>query len=89
MSIFFYKTRDQLQYTPLTYELPKHTAIEFKLKVKNALDVQVIDLHTQRWTRLTRYNNLFMGRVNIGSSPVVVVAQFAKDSKYLTLLQYR
>ncbi|NBD16623.1 MAG: transglutaminase [Cyanobacteria bacterium] len=75
-------------YTPLTYQLPNHKMVEFKLKVQNAIDIQVLNTETNEWTQLTRLDDLFMEKLKVGDSPVKVVAQFPGDPRYWTLVEY-
>lgn len=75
-------------YSPLTHELPKKQSIEFKLKIENAIDVQVLNVETNQWTQLTRYDNVFMGKVKVGYQKTQVVAKFPGDSRYWVLLEY-
>jgi len=62
--------------------------VEFKLKVQNAIDIQVLNTETNEWTQLTRLDDLFMGKSKVGDSPVKVVAQFPGDPRYWTLVEY-
>ncbi len=83
-----FQENDGYLYSPLTGELTANQTVQFKLKVENAVDVQVIDVARNRWTKLTRLDNLFMGNVKVNNSLIAVVAQFPNDSRYWTLLQY-
>ncbi|MDR9402392.1 MAG: transglutaminase domain-containing protein [Halothece sp. Uz-M2-17] len=75
-------------YTPLNYQLPKNQRVNFKLKIQNATDIQIINTATNQWTQLTRFDQLFIGTAKVGNSPMKVVAQFPGDRRYWTLLEY-
>ena len=75
---------------PVQKYLPSHESINFKLKVPNAVEVQVIDKSSNKWTQLTAYSNdLFAGDAFVSSGKVHVVAQFPGDERYWSLVEYK
>ena len=75
--------------TPVQKYLPSNKSVNFKLKVPNAISVQVIDKSSNDWTKLTAYSNdVFGGKAFVRSGKVHVVAQFPGDERYWSLVEY-
>ncbi|MBR8827455.1 MAG: transglutaminase [Gomphosphaeria aponina SAG 52.96 = DSM 107014] len=73
---------------PLTKKLPSNQSVYFQLNVPKALEVQVIDQTSNKWTKLTRSGNQFSGNAFVGSGKVQVTAKFPGDEKYWTVVEY-
>ena len=74
---------------PLERNLPDDREIYFSLKVPLAIDVQVVNTKTNRWTALEGYGDYFQGYVDMESGQNIVVAKFPEDDRYWHLLEYQ
>ena len=74
---------------PLTADLQPNWSTAFNLNVPQAIDVQVVNTNTQKWTPLNGYGTYFTGNVDIQSGNTVVVAKFPEDDRYWQLLEYQ
>ena len=75
--------------SPLEGSLVTQNSAYFKIKVDNAIDVQVVDQVTKKWHKLDRYGNVFAGNVPVKYSPVVVLAKFERGNRYWALVEYK
>lgn len=75
-------------YTPLNKYLPANQFAYFQIEVPNALDVQVIDVSSNKWIKLTRSGNIFTGNVLVSSNKIQVSAKFLGNNDYWTLVEY-
>ena len=73
---------------PLSADLAPDWSTYFNLIVPQALDVQVINVDTNRWTPLHSYGDYFSGSVEIESGKTAVVAKFPGDEQYWQLIEY-
>lgn len=74
---------------PLQADLQANWSTYFNLIVPEAIDVQVINIATERWTPLKGYGNYFAGHVDIKAGNTAVVAKFLEDEQYWQLVEYR
>ena len=74
--------------SPLNKNLPVNQLAYFQIEVPNALDVQVIDVSSNKWTKLTRSGDVFTGNVLVSSNKIQVSAKFLGDDNYWTLVEY-
>lgn len=80
--------RNSYLYTPLNKYLPANQFAYFQIEVPNALDVQVIDVSSNKWIKLTRSGNIFTGNVLVSSNKIQVSAKFPGNNNYWTLVEY-
>ena len=74
---------------PLTGNLNPNWSTYFNLVVPQAIDVQVVNTATNKWTPLNGYGNYFAGNVDIKSGKTVVIAKFPEDDRYWQLVEYQ
>ncbi|PSM48468.1 hypothetical protein C7Y66_14235 [Chroococcidiopsis sp. CCALA 051] len=74
--------------SPLNKSLPVNQLAYFQIEVPNALDVQVIDVSSNKWIKLTRSGDVFTGNVLVSSNKIQVSAKFLGDDNYWTLVEY-
>ncbi len=74
---------------PLTADLKPNWSTYFNLVVPQAIDVQVVNTDTKKWTPLNGYGNYFAGNVEIKSGKTVVIAKFPGDDRYWQLVEYQ
>jgi transglutaminase/protease-like cytokinesis protein 3 len=75
-------------YTPFNKYLPANQFAYFKIEVPNAVDVQVIDVSSNKWIKLTRSGNIFTGNVLVSSNKIQVSAKFLGNNDYWALVEY-
>ena len=68
--------------------LTANKLVSFKIEVPNALDVQIIDESSNKWSKLTRYGSIFTGDVLVSSNKIKVSAKFPGNNNYWTLVEY-
>ena len=74
--------------SPLQSDLADNQNAYFKIKIDNAIDVQVVNQSTNKWQRLNSYGNVFTGNIKINSGKNTVIAKFPGDSRYWALVEY-
>lgn len=74
---------------PQTANLKPNWSTYFNLVVPQAIDVQVVNTSTNRWTSLNGYGDSFVGHVDIQSGNSIVVAQFPGSDEYWKLIEYQ
>lgn len=79
---------DSYLYAPLNKYLSAERAVYFKIKVPNALEVQVINASSNKWIKLTRSGSTFVGNVPVSSDKIQVAAKFPGNKAYWTLVEY-
>jgi len=73
---------------PLTGSLKPNWSVYFNLIVPDAIEVQVVDTATKKWTPLDGYGNYFAGHVELESGKAVVIAKFSEGDQYWQLVEY-
>ncbi|WP_373480171.1 transglutaminase domain-containing protein [Geminocystis sp.] len=74
--------------SPLSATLNENQNIYFKMRIKSAQEVKVVNQSTNQWHDLSKYGDVFAGNINIGSGKIMVFAKFPEDSRYWALLEY-
>ncbi|PZU96517.1 MAG: hypothetical protein DCE90_09375 [Pseudanabaena sp.] len=74
--------------TPITATLPRNQSVNLEITVPNALDVAVIDQQTDKWTKLQKRGDLFVGVVKARGA-LSVSAKFTGGGEYWSLVTYQ
>ncbi|MEM9509284.1 MAG: transglutaminase domain-containing protein [Cyanobacteria bacterium P01_E01_bin.35] len=84
----FYQYQASL-FEPLTENLQPNWSTYFNLVVPQAIEVQVVNTTTERWTPLNGYGDIFVGHVDIQSGNSIVIAKFPGSDEYWKLIEYQ